>query len=157
MSARNYHTNVATAVHLQFSAGHRLLAPGHRCSHLHGHNYVAECHAVRERPADPGRPIRLDCDIVRERLKGWIVAHWDHRFIAWSGDDLMQHLVDENGEEAGIFFLPRQPSPENLAWYLCEVVGPAVLSDAGFGLTWVGINETANYGGWATVVPGGPE
>jgi 6-pyruvoyltetrahydropterin/6-carboxytetrahydropterin synthase len=70
----------------------------------------------------------VDFAVIKRRLLGWIDEHWDHGFIV--------SAADTNGisalalvEPSKTFVLPYNPTAENMARYLLEVVTPTVLGD----------------------------
>lgn len=125
---------------VQFCAGHRIHGHENKCAHLHGHNYVALFHAVGT--LDPlGRVI--DFSVLRQRLGGWIEAHWDHGFLLHEDD------VEGRAALAGIagqklYLLDRNPTAENLALHLLEVVAPRELAGLGAEIVRVTLWETEN-------------
>lgn len=111
---------------IKFCAGHRLHQHGGKCEYFHGHNYVAEFYVTGNEVDDVGRLI--DFSVIKTRFKGWLDEKWDHGFVLWEGD--------ENGISAAkivrpckYFTLPYNPTAENMARYLLEVVSPELLSD----------------------------
>lgn len=113
---------------IRFCAGHRLVGHDGKCIHFHGHNYVAEFHVTGQTQDAVGRII--DFGVLKQKFKGWIDEHWDHAFVLWD--------QDENGltairmvEPCRVFELPYNPTSENMARYLLEVVCPQLLADTG--------------------------
>lgn len=144
-------------------AGHRVVGHEGKCRHLHGHNY--RVHFVVE--AEDGGLDNLgrvvDFSVVKEKLCMWLEDNWDHKFLHWDKDPLILAFsrgihnetaqsafndAENAQEEMGNFFngnvpLPFNPTAENLAGYLVEVVGPRQLVNTGLILTEVTIEETA--------------
>jgi len=124
---------------IKFCAGHRLHRHGGKCEFFHGHNYVADFYVTGENVDDVGRVI--DFADLKARFKGWLDEKWDHGFIL--ADD------DENGISAikqvvpcKYYVLPYNPTAENMARYLLEVVCPELLADTAVRATKVVIWET---------------
>jgi 6-pyruvoyltetrahydropterin/6-carboxytetrahydropterin synthase len=113
---------------------------GH-CKHVHGHNYVAFVTAEAEALDWCGRVI--DFSVLKQSLGGWIEAYWDHSFIAYEQD---KEVIDAINSVKGspLFFLPCNPTAENMAEHLLRVVGPAVLENTGVRLVKVTLYETEN-------------
>ena len=115
---------------LRFCAGHRLYRHEGKCAFLHGHNYRAdvEVEAVPGRPAldDVGRVV--DFALIKRRMLGWIDEHWDHAFILFVEDETALAAV-RAAVPTKYFVLPWNPTAENMARYLLEIVAPAVLGD----------------------------
>lgn len=78
--------------------------------------------------------------MVKERLCQWLEDHWDHRFLVWDKDPLLEGL---RALDPSVSVLPCNPSAENMARYLGEVVGPAQLEGTGARLVVVEVEETA--------------
>ncbi|MEL6106987.1 MAG: 6-carboxytetrahydropterin synthase [Planctomycetota bacterium] len=124
---------------IKFCAGHRLFGHGGKCENFHGHNYVADFFVEGEEQDEVGRII--DFSELKRRVKGWIDEHWDHSFLI--------HEADENARTAlamvkpcRLFILPYNPTAENMAKYLLEVMCPEVLAGTGSRACQVRIWET---------------
>jgi len=124
-----------------FSAGHRLWQHESKCAHIHGHNYVVEFHATAGQLDSVGRVI--DFSVLKDRLGGWIDEHWDHGFICNKDD---REVVDAMKRISGqkLFVMDVNPTAENLARHLLEVVGPQQLAGTGVRLVRVVLSETSN-------------
>jgi 6-pyruvoyltetrahydropterin/6-carboxytetrahydropterin synthase len=129
---------------VQFCAGHRLFKHEGKCAHVHGHNYVAYFHAAGGDLDDVGRVV--DFSVLKDRLGGWIETHWDHGFICYEGDQELRKVMSAI-EGQKLFVLDENPTAENLARYLLNVVGPAQLAGTGVRLIKVVLCETENC--WA--------
>ena len=124
---------------IKFCAGHRLHEHGGKCEHFHGHNYSAEFYITGNEIDSVGRLI--DFGVLKQKFKGWIDEHWDHGFVLYQGD--------ENGLAAArmvrpckYFELPTNPTAENMALYLLEVVCPHLLEGTNVHATKVVLWET---------------
>jgi len=125
---------------IQFCAGHRVHGHEGKCRHLHGHNYVVMFTA--EAKLDKiGRVI--DFGVLKERLGSWIDRKWDHGLLLWDGDTVAKAAA---GAVPGqkVFYLPANPTAENMANYLLHTVGPEQMVGTGVTLTAVRIWETEN-------------
>ncbi|MEN9361485.1 MAG: hypothetical protein RL095_3020 [Verrucomicrobiota bacterium] len=117
-------------------AGHRVCGHEGKCRHLHGHNY--RIHFICEGDLDPlGRVI--DFSVIKEHLCDWLEEEWDHRFLLWEEDPLLPALREI---EPSLVALPFNPSAENLAAHLLQVVGPQRLAGTGVLLREVLVEET---------------
>ena len=123
-----------------FSCGHRVTGHESKCRHLHGHNYRVTFHcSIPDGGLDAlGRVI--DFSVIKARLCDWLEENWDHRFLIWSQDPLAAKLaaLDENGTVE----VPFNPTAENMALHLLNVVGPAALGGTGVALARVVVEET---------------
>jgi 6-pyruvoyltetrahydropterin/6-carboxytetrahydropterin synthase len=141
-----------------FSYGHRVVGHESKCRHLHGHNGRVHFTCTADKLDDVGRVI--DFSVVKEKLCMWVEDNWDHRFLAWERDlfvlavesCLDEHSSDENFEtfDDSVVWVPFNPTAENMAQYLAEVIGPQQLAGTGVKLIEVRIEETtkchASYG-----------
>lgn len=120
------------------SAGHRVFGHESKCSHLHGHNY--RIHFTCKGDLDTvGRVI--DFGVIKEKLCMWVEEHWDHKFLLWSEDEIAKQMKLFDWD--GVVLVPFNPTAENMAKHLVEVVGPQNLAQTGVTLVSVRIEETA--------------
>lgn len=135
---------------LQFAAGHRVKNHESKCAHLHGHNYVVEVTAMGDLDSI-GRV--LDFSVLKQLVGGWIETNWDHGFILWSQDSEAIAAICEMerqmqkakpGWAQKCHLMPSNPTAENMAAYLLNVVGPKVLAGTGVRLVEVLVRETEN-------------
>jgi len=128
---------------LRFCAGHRLYRHEGKCAYLHGHNYRAdiEVEALGGGASvdDVGRVV--DFSLIKRRMLGWLDEHWDHAFILFAEDETALAAV-RAASPTKYFVLPWNPTAENMARYLLEVVAPAVLGDLGVVARRVAVWET---------------
>lgn len=154
----------------EICAGHRVVGHESKCRHLHGHNYkfhfkvspkgrtdvkVIRCGTLREKGGldDVGRVI--DFSVVKTTLCQWLEDNWDHKFLHWEEDPLIKALqvdLDLCDEATGhdvrdfdnsLVSLPFNPTAENLAAYMVEVIGPQLLDEHGVQLVECTIEETS--------------
>lgn len=151
---------------LQFCAGHRVMGHENKCAHLHGHNYVVKLVAENVTAAGPETPGDgldgigrvIDFSVLKARIGSWIEERWDHGFLLHqedrAGAAALRIFEQEERSRRGaftqkLFLLPYNPTAENMARYLLEVVGPQCLAGTGVRLTRVEVVETENC--WAEV------
>ena len=136
-------TQLSIMRQLSFCAGHRLLRHEGKCAFFHGHNYRVDVEvAPRSGGAvldDVGRIV--DFSMIKRRLLGWIDEHWDHGFIV-SAEDTNAIAALKIVEPNKTFVLPYNPTAENMARYLLEVVAPEVLGDLPVVVTRIVVWET---------------
>lgn len=137
------------------STGHRVVGHENKCRHLHGHNYrihfVCQAQQGVESLDKVGRVI--DFGVIKEKLCMWVENHWDHKFLAWEQDPVMNAACDALGDThrndshamfaESVIFVPFNPTAENMAKHLVEVIGPQQLAGTGVMLVSVRIEETA--------------
>lgn len=103
----------------------------------------------------------IDFSVVKSTLCEWLETHWDHRFLHWEKDELMNGLAylaqcdAERGTHQvvtgkdylhfsdSLVSLPFNPTAENLAQYMVEVIGPRLLDEHGVELVKCTIEETS--------------
>ena len=119
-------------------AGHSVTGHEGKCKHLHGHNYRIHFTCVADNLDDVGRVI--DFSVGKEKLCMWIEDNWDHHFLIWEEDSRAPFLMDV---DETLVIVPFNPTAENMAQYLVDVVGPKQLEGTGVKLVEVLIEETA--------------
>lgn len=108
---------------LEFDAGHRVFGHGGKCHNLHGHRYVVEATCSAPRLDDLGMVV--DFGVVKQHLGTWLDKWWDHAMILSEGDPLLRMYQPEGVcFDLKLFVIPRNPTAENMAKYLAEVVWP---------------------------------
>lgn len=127
------------------SCGHRVAGHESKCAHLHGHNYrITFTVAAKERQADVveldklGRV--LDFSVVKDRLCMWVEKVWDHKTLIWGNDPLADALTALVPFD--IILVPFNPTAENMAKHLVDVVGPEALFGTGCVLVACRVEET---------------
>jgi 6-pyruvoyltetrahydropterin/6-carboxytetrahydropterin synthase len=133
------------------STGHRVVGHENKCRHLHGHNYRIHFVCEAAKLDTVGRVI--DFGVIKEKLCMWVENHWDHKFLAFQEDPVIKEIYDvlgsdPDGNPSGLFgesivFVPFNPTAENMAQHLVEVIGPQQLAGTGVTLVSVRIEETA--------------
>ncbi len=159
----------------EICAGHRVVGHESKCRHLHGHNYVfhfkvianaihqhAHSNFVETELDQVGRVV--DFSVVKTTLCQWLEDNWDHKFLHWKEDLLIEGLkevLERDCVNVNPFFevadavlerdafrdslvpLPFNPTAENLAQYMVDVIGPKLLSEHGVELVSCVIEETS--------------
>ena len=136
-------TQLSLIRQLKFCAGHRLYKHESKCAFFHGHNYRVDIEVVGQGGGTEvdavGRVV--DFSQIKQRMLGWLDAHWDHAFIVFEQDQNALAAV-RMVEPTKYFVLPWNPTAENMARYLLEVVCPGVLADLGVVARRVSVWET---------------
>jgi 6-pyruvoyltetrahydropterin/6-carboxytetrahydropterin synthase len=70
----------------------------------------------------------------------WLEDNYDHKFLLWEQDELLEQLM--NADKDSIVAVPFNPTAENLAKHLVEVVGPQQLTGTDCELIEVRVEET---------------
>jgi 6-pyruvoyltetrahydropterin/6-carboxytetrahydropterin synthase len=128
---------------LRFCAGHRLFGHEGRCAFFHGHNYRVDVEVEAAGGASEQDAVGrvVDFSLIKRRLLGWLDDHWDHAFLVWE-DDANALAAVRMVEPTKYFVMPWNPTAENMARYLLEVVAPHVLDDLGVVARRVAVWET---------------
>ena len=126
---------------IQFCSGHRVFGHEGKCQNLHGHNYVALITAQSDDLDSIGRVI--DFSVLKDKIGGWIDLNWDHGFIVWAKDSEAINAVC-SCKPSKVYYLPENPTAENMANYLLKTVCPTELSGTGVVVNVVRIWETEN-------------
>lgn len=111
-----------------FCAGHRLVGHEGKCQNLHGHNYVVEIFVSGQEQDAVGRI--LDFKQLKQSIKGWLDDHWDHTFILWNKDENGLAAI-RSSQPHRVYELDSNPTAENMAIHLLDVVCPEVLQGSG--------------------------
>ena len=126
---------------IEFDAGHRVMEHESKCRHLHGHRYAVEASFTAQQLDTLGRVI--DFGQVREKLGAWIDEHWDHATILNERDrELGAAIAEKTGQS--IFYLPGNPTAENMAEYLLATVCPKLFGTSGAHCVRIRLYETPN-------------
>lgn len=118
------------------SCGHRVCGHESKCAHLHGHNYRITFVCAGERD-DLGRV--LDFSAIKERLCAWLEEHWDHRFLMYENDPWLPALREA---DPTVVPTPFNPTAENMAKHLGEIVAPERLAGTGVRCVSCRVEET---------------
>jgi 6-pyruvoyltetrahydropterin/6-carboxytetrahydropterin synthase len=124
---------------LQYAIGHRVYRHEGKCADLHGHNFVFFLKAAGKQDS-LGRII--DFGVLKNLFGEWLELNWDHGMVLYEKDEAAIAGIRLVGGK--LFLLPWNPTAENLALYLLEVVGPNLLKGTAVKLISVQVYETEN-------------
>lgn len=111
---------------IEFDAAHRLIGHTSGCQMIHGHRYVVGFTFTSTVLDDMGMVI--DFKYIKDRFKIWIDSNWDHNLILHKNDkELGDAISNYTGQK--VFYLEYNPTSENIAFYLFNVVLLEVFSD----------------------------
>lgn len=135
------------------SAGHRVVGHEGKCRFLHGHNYRVTFTCTAAQLDEVGRVI--DFGVIKNRLCNWLEEHWDHRMLMWEADPILEEMQNSPyrpnidpvvgaalAEAFALVPVPFNPTAENMALHLLNVIGPLQLAGTGVVLAYVKIEET---------------
>lgn len=127
---------------IHFSSGHRVLHHEGKCATVHGHNYYAHIVAEATHLDELGRVI--DFSVLKEKIGGWIDTFWDHNFLVFEEDEELVKCLFSVARKKDPFVCPFNPTAENMALYLLNVISPMVLDGTGVLVSKVIVYETDN-------------
>lgn len=141
------------------SCGHRVHGHESKCAMLHGHNYRIHFMCAPD-PASGEQPVQrtfigaqpvhngpldtvgrvVDFSVIKTTLCQWLEDNWDHRFLVHDADPMAQGLA--HLDQLGTVPVPFNPTAENMAEHLVNVVAPRLLAGTGARLVACKIEET---------------
>lgn len=124
---------------LKFCAGHRLLGHEGKCAFFHGHNYRVDIEVSGDEVDQVGRLI--DFSVLKRRFQTWLDEKWDHGFLLNEADENALAAI-RMVEPTKYFVLPCNPTAENMARYLVDVVAPDLLAQTSVRVRRISVWET---------------
>lgn len=134
-------SSISCTRRVEFDAAHRVMEHESKCKHLHGHRYVIEATFSATQLDSLGRVV--DFGVVKETLGGWIDEHWDHTTILHEKDTPLGVSISGHTAQK-IYYLPMNPTAENMAEYLLSAICPSLFKDMGIVCTRIRLYETPN-------------
>ncbi|MBL0318048.1 MAG: 6-carboxytetrahydropterin synthase [Alphaproteobacteria bacterium] len=126
---------------ISFDAAHRIMNHESQCKMVHGHRYTIEATFQAKDLDMLGRVI--DFGVIKTVLGQWILDNWDHTMILWEEDKALGTLITESiGQK--IYYLPTNPTAENMAYYLLHSVCPSLFGEAEAHCVKIRLYETPN-------------
>lgn len=127
-------------------AGHRVVGHEGKCKNLHGHNYRITFEiAPKSILDDIGRVI--DFSMIKSILCEWLEKEYDHKMLIWEGDPLLKKIKEI---DSTVVTVPFNPTAENIASHLLNVVCPALLPDSIIAVS-VDVSETRKCSAKASI------
>ncbi len=111
---------------IEFDAAHRIVGHSGGCQMVHGHRYAVEL-TFSSKEVDPMGMV-IDFKEIKARFKEWIDTHWDHNIILNKEDKALGDMI-QNYTGQRVFYLDYNPTSENIAFYLFDVVLKEVFED----------------------------
>lgn len=133
---------------IEFDAAHRVQGHEGKCRNLHGHRYSIEATFAARELDDLGRVV--DFGVIKTVLGGWIDDNWDHTTILFDKDATLGGAISaQTGQR--IFYLPTNPTAENMAEYLLHTVCPQLFAQLPIRCITIRLYETPNCYAEATL------
>jgi 6-pyruvoyltetrahydropterin/6-carboxytetrahydropterin synthase len=108
--------------HHDISCGHRVVGHESKCRFLHGHNYRFHFHLTGVLDS-VGRVI--DFGVIKTILCQWLEDNYDHKFLIWDQDPLLEKLMEISPES--VRMVSYNPTAENIAKHMVLIVAPKLL------------------------------
>lgn len=121
------------------SCGHRVVGHEGKCQFLHGHNYRIHFTVAATELDNIGRVV--DFSVIKSALCAWLEENFDHKFLIWDEDPMLVALQEVSAES--LVIVPFNPTAENIARYLVDIIGPQRLNQDGVRLISCKVEETA--------------
>ena len=121
------------------SCGHRVVGHEGKCRFLHGHNYRIHFSLAADSLDEIGRVI--DFSVIKSRLCMWLEDNFDHKFLIWEQDEMLSQLQAITADS--LVVVPFNPTAENIARHLVEVIAPQQLAGLQVKLIACKVEETA--------------
>ena len=121
------------------SCGHRVVGHEGKCQFLHGHNYRIHFTVEATELDSIGRVV--DFSVIISALCAWLEENFDHKFLIWDKDPMLVALQEVSAES--LVIVPFNPTAENIARYLVDIIGPQRLNLDGVRLISCKVEETA--------------
>jgi 6-pyruvoyltetrahydropterin/6-carboxytetrahydropterin synthase len=148
-------TQLSLVRQLKFCAGHRLHGHESKCAFFHGHNYRVDIEVAGVAGGTEVDAVGriVDFSLIKKRMLGWLDDNWDHGFLLFE-EDANARAAIRLVQPTKYFVMPYNPTAENMARYLLEVVAPGVLADLGVVARRVAVWETDESCAVATLTGG---
>ncbi|NRB10829.1 MAG: 6-carboxytetrahydropterin synthase QueD [Rickettsiaceae bacterium] len=126
---------------VEFDAGHRVLGHKHKCKYLHGHRYALEVTVSSETLNEIGMVI--DFADLKDIIASWINENFDHNVILHKEDKQLGDFISRQTGQ-NVYYLSVNPTAENIALHLKNVILLKLFEGRGFNITKVKLYETPN-------------
>lgn len=126
---------------IHFDTAHRVMEHESKCKYLHGHRYVLE--ATFHAPELDALGRVIDFGVIQQRLGGWVDDNWDHNTVLHEKDRPLGDSIAAVTKQS-VFYLPVNPTAENMAQYIFAVICPQLFQDSGLSCTRIRLYETPN-------------
>ena len=134
-------TPITCTRRIEFDAAHRVMEHESKCKYVHGHRYALEATFAARSLDKLGRVV--DFGVIKKLLGEWIDAHWDHTAILFEKDEVLgKSIAAATGQK--IFYLPANPTAENMASYIMETVCPKLFKKLPIECVGIRLYETPN-------------
>ena len=119
-------TKLTCTRRIEFDAAHRVMLHESKCRFLHGHRYVIEATFSANELDSLGSVV--DFGVIKSVLGSWVDTHWDHTAILYEQDRTLGEMITDQLQQT-IFYLPTNPTAENMADYILRTVCPTLFAE----------------------------
>lgn len=127
----------------KFDAGHRVMGHESKCRTIHGHEYKVWVYAQTDAGPDLDKLGRvIDFSVLKQKIGSWIDDKWDHTTIVCDADIVLLDALKSVDSYKALFVAPFNPTVENLASYLLDVVCPILMTGTGVEIVKIQMWET---------------
>ena len=130
------------SVSVTFTGAHRLVGVDIPCQALHGHFYRVDFTFESENLDSNGMVIEFES--TRNKFRKWFDENWDHNIILHESDKELGEGISKITKQR-IFYLPVNPTAENLGQYLMKEVCPKLLGGSGAKCSRLHMQETVEF------------
>lgn len=128
-------------VTIPFTGAHRLLSVDIPCQALHGHFYQVDFTFESNELVDG---MVIEFDSARKKIIDWFAENWDHNIILHESDKELGEGISKITKQK-IFYLPFNPTAENLGQYLMNEVCPKLFAGDPAKCVRIHMQETPEY------------
>ena len=122
----------------EIHCGHRVYGHSGKCQFLHGHSYVFYLHCTSNALNDLGMVV--DFGIIKSTICQWLEDNYDHHMLLWEKDPYAKEIAKIDNS---VVIVPYNPTAENIANHILNVVAPSLLKDTPIKLSKVVLEETS--------------
>ncbi len=128
-------------IKIEFDAAHRVIGHHNKCQYVHGHRYALHVQASSKQL--DGLGMVVDFGFLKKTIKNWIDDNFDHTAIL-SIEDAELGLAISLITNQKIYYLPFNPTAENIAYYIKSKILPELIDSKDFYISSVKLYETPN-------------
>lgn len=125
----------------EFDSAHRIIGHNSKCRFLHGHRYALELTVVSQRLDNLG--MVADFGELKSIVLPWLEENLDHNIILWSEDKELGEMIEKQLQQK-IYYLPFNPTVENIALHLKQDIFPRLFKGKNFQVSKIRLFETVN-------------
>jgi len=122
----------------EIHCGHRVYQHSGKCQNIHGHSYIIHFYCQADKLDELGMVV--DFGIIKSTLCQWLEDNYDHRLLLWEQDPIAMQIKQIDNTTT---LVPYNPTAENIALYLMNILAPELLGHSNIRVTKVIVEETS--------------